>query len=180
MRSARPPAESSATPSSEDIRVGEAGEARRAERGKVAQDGARPQSDPFLAEAWSDLPEKRKGWLSFVHNEQVFALLERVRDTVLGGPDPAAIPVDELSMAVPAAEVEVSGVFTGKERRAHKQAFEALAARYDGVVPGLRKALRDSYLSSRAVGRLGSVSSGPRCLRLARGRRPSWLDLGDC
>ncbi|MFJ4843332.1 hypothetical protein [Streptomyces sp. NPDC088746] len=32
------------------------------------------------------------------------------------------------------------------------QAFTALAARYDGVVPGLRKALRDSYLSSRAVG----------------------------
>ncbi|MFJ6852151.1 GPP34 family phosphoprotein [Streptomyces sp. NPDC091271] len=163
-----------------------------AEGGKVARDGAEPQGDPFLAEVWSDLPEKRKGWLSFVHNkahraekpvreqlaavgaitvthekrlgmigvdrtavndpQQVLALQERVRKTVLGGPDPTAIPVDELAMAVLAAEVEVSSVFTGKERRAHKQVFKALAARYDGVVPGLRKALRDSYLSSRAVG----------------------------
>ncbi|WP_405666982.1 hypothetical protein OG379_34140 [Streptomyces sp. NBC_01166] len=101
-------------PSSEDIRAGEAGEARRAERGKVAQDGARPQSDPFLAEVWSDLPEKRKGWLSFVRN------------------------------------------------KAHReQAFEALAARYDGVVPGLRKALRDSYPSSRRSEAAGERELGP-------------------
>ncbi|MEU6761667.1 hypothetical protein ABZ916_04005 [Streptomyces sp. NPDC046853] len=43
-------------------------------------------------------------------------------------------------------------MFTGKERREHKQALKALAAQYDKLVPGLRKALRDSYLSSRAVG----------------------------
>ncbi|TLS47117.1 GPP34 family phosphoprotein [Streptomyces montanus] len=84
--------------------------------------------------------------------QQVLALQERVRNAVLLGSDPAAIPVDELTMAVFATEVEVTSVFTGNERRTHKQALKTLAAHYDGVVPGLRKALRDSFLSSRAVG----------------------------
>ncbi|WP_326673771.1 GOLPH3/VPS74 family protein [Streptomyces sp. NBC_01257] len=84
--------------------------------------------------------------------QQVRALQDRVRDAVIGGSEPAAIPVDELTMAVLAAETEVSSVFSGKERRAYKPALKALAAHFDGVVPGLRKALRDSYLSSRAVG----------------------------
>ena len=83
---------------------------------------------------------------------QVLALQERVRNTVLCGPDPAMVPVDELTMAVFAAEAEVTSVFSGNELRTHKQAFKALATQYDSVVPGLRKALRDSYLSSRAVG----------------------------
>ncbi|NGO47584.1 GOLPH3/VPS74 family protein [Streptomyces ureilyticus] len=84
--------------------------------------------------------------------QQVHALQERVRDAVLLARDPAEIPVEELTMAVFAVEVEVTSVFTGKERREHEQALKALAAHYDGLVPGLRKALRDSYLSSRAVG----------------------------
>ncbi|MFJ4856562.1 MULTISPECIES: GPP34 family phosphoprotein [unclassified Streptomyces] len=84
--------------------------------------------------------------------QQVRALQERVRDAVLLGVDPVSVPVDELTMAVFAAEAEVSTVFTGKERREHKQALKRFAAQYDGIVPGLRAALRDSYLSSRAVG----------------------------
>nr|WSZ95753.1 GPP34 family phosphoprotein [Streptomyces sp. NBC_00857] len=101
--------------------------------------------------------EKRLGLLAVDRvtvNEpqQVLALQERVRNTVLRGPDPATVPVDELTMAVFAAEVEVTSVFSGSELRTHKQAFKALATRYDSVVPGLRTALRDSYLSSRAVG----------------------------
>ncbi|MFG2027525.1 GPP34 family phosphoprotein [Streptomyces sp. NPDC048825] len=60
--------------------------------------------------------------------QQVLALQERVRNAVLGGRDPAAIPVEELTMAVFAAEVEVTSVFSGKERREHQQAFKALAA----------------------------------------------------
>ena len=103
---------------------------------------------------------KEGGWLkpltggrvSVNHPRQVLALQQQVRDAVLRNSDPAALSEDELTMAVFSAEVEVSSVFTGKERREHRQAFEALAARYDGLVPGLRKALRDSYLSSRAVG----------------------------
>ncbi|MGW4074718.1 GOLPH3/VPS74 family protein [Streptomyces asiaticus] len=82
----------------------------------------------------------------------VLALQERVRDVVLRGTDPAAVPMEELTMAVFAAETEVTSVFSGKERREHEQAFKALAAHFDDAVPGLRKALRDSYLSSRAVG----------------------------
>lgn len=85
--------------------------------------------------------------------QQVLDLQERVRKTVLGGDlDPASTPVDELTMAVFAAEAEVTSVFSGKERREHKEALKTLAARYDGIVPGLRKTLRDSYLASRAVG----------------------------
>ncbi|GAA4814012.1 GOLPH3/VPS74 family protein [Streptomyces ziwulingensis] len=163
-----------------------------ADGGKVARAGAEPQDDPFLTEVWRELPEKPKGWLSYVHNkahraekpvreqlaaagtitvrhekglrrlgvdratvndpQQVLALQERVRHAALGDLDPAALPADELTMAVLAAEVEVKSLFTGKERRAHKPAFKALAARYDGMVPGLRKALRDSYLASTVVG----------------------------
>ena len=55
-------------------------------------------------------------------------------------------------MAVFANEVEVTSVFTGKERREHRWAHKTLAAHYDSVVPGLWAYLRDSYLSSRAVG----------------------------
>jgi Golgi phosphoprotein 3 (GPP34) len=84
--------------------------------------------------------------------QQVLAMQERVRDAVLHGPDPATVPKDELTMAVFAAEVEVTSVFSGKERRAHAAEFKKLAARFDSLVPGLRAALRDSYLSSRAVG----------------------------
>ncbi|MGW6057640.1 GOLPH3/VPS74 family protein [Streptomyces sp. NPDC055189] len=84
--------------------------------------------------------------------QQVLALQERVRNAVFSGFDPSTIPTDELTMAVFAVEVEVTTVFSGKERREHKQALKALAAQYDKAVPGLRKALRDSYLASRAVG----------------------------
>lgn len=41
--------------------------------------------------------------------QQVLAMQERVRNAVHLGPDPSAIPVDELTMAVFAAEVEVTG-----------------------------------------------------------------------
>ncbi|GAA2067427.1 hypothetical protein GCM10009801_14760 [Streptomyces albiaxialis] len=84
--------------------------------------------------------------------EGVRAEQETVREAVLGGADPAAVPMDALTMAVLAAETEVTSVFSGKERAGHKEALKALAARFDAAVPGLRKALRDSYLSSRAVG----------------------------
>lgn len=90
--------------------------------------------------------------VTVVHPEEVRALQQRVRDTVLGGADPASIPLEELAMAVFAAELEVTCVWSRGDRRTHKQALKALAARFDEIVPGLRKALRDSFLSSRAVG----------------------------
>ncbi|MFJ8751528.1 GPP34 family phosphoprotein [Streptomyces sp. NPDC102441] len=90
--------------------------------------------------------------VTVTHPEEVRVLQERVRDTVLGGADPASIPSAELTMAVFAAELEVTCVWSRADRRTHKQELKALAARFDVMVPGLRKALRDSYLSSRAVG----------------------------
>ncbi|MFD3373771.1 MULTISPECIES: GPP34 family phosphoprotein [unclassified Streptomyces] len=90
--------------------------------------------------------------VTVAHPEEVRALQERVRATVLNGVDPALVPLEELAMAVFTAELEVTCVWSRGELRTHKQAFKALAARFDKTVPGLRKALRDSYLSSRAVG----------------------------
>ncbi|MEU5599951.1 GPP34 family phosphoprotein [Streptomyces sp. NPDC020298] len=90
--------------------------------------------------------------VTVAHPDKVRVLQEQVRATVLNGADPASIPLDELAMAVFAAELEVTCVWSRGELRTHKQALKALAARFDEIVPGLRKALRNSYLSSRAVG----------------------------
>ncbi|GAA1932468.1 GPP34 family phosphoprotein [Streptomyces durmitorensis] len=90
--------------------------------------------------------------VTVTHTQEVRALQERVRDTVLSEADPATVPLDELAMAVLATELEVTCVWSRGDRRTHNQALKALAARFDEIVPGLRKALRDSYLSSRAVG----------------------------
>ncbi|MEW2549876.1 GPP34 family phosphoprotein [Streptomyces sp. NPDC047002] len=84
--------------------------------------------------------------------EAVRALQEGVRATVLGGGDPATAPMEEAAMAVLSAEVEVGSVLSAKERHAHRDVRAALADRVDTVVPGLAKALRGSYLSSRSVG----------------------------
>ncbi|GAA3487271.1 GOLPH3/VPS74 family protein [Streptomyces cremeus] len=102
--------------------------------------------------------QKKLGVLPFdrVHVKdprQVLDLQRGVRDAVLRNTGPAAVPADELTTAVFAAEVEVPSVFTAKDRREHRDTLTALAAYYDeSMVPGLRKALRDAYLSSRAVG----------------------------
>ncbi|MFJ2740582.1 GPP34 family phosphoprotein [Streptomyces sp. NPDC087440] len=85
--------------------------------------------------------------------QQVLDLQQGLRDVVLTGTSPASAVTDELTMACFAVEVEVTSVFTAKDRREHRDALKALAAYYDThLVPGLRRALRDSYLSSRAVG----------------------------
>ncbi|WP_069169216.1 GOLPH3/VPS74 family protein [Streptomyces griseus] len=89
--------------------------------------------------------------VTVVHPELVDALQERVRATVLAGP-PAEGLTDELAMAVLAVELELSSVWSKEDRRTHRSGLKAHAARFDAFVPGLRKALRDSYLASRAVG----------------------------
>ncbi|MFD4779098.1 GPP34 family phosphoprotein, partial [Streptomyces sp. NPDC058427] len=87
-------------------------------------------------------------------------LQDRVRSTVLdGAPDENL--TDELAMAVLAVELELTSVWSKEERRAHKSGLEAQAARFDAFVPGLRKALRDSYLASRAVVSAFSRRPGP-------------------
>jgi hypothetical protein len=89
--------------------------------------------------------------VSVVHPDLVQALQERVRSTVLNGA-PAEELTDELAMAVFAVELELAPVWSKEDRRAYKSDLKAHAARFDAFVPGLRKALRDSYLASRAVG----------------------------
>ncbi|MFF8092538.1 GPP34 family phosphoprotein [Streptomyces sp. NPDC016675] len=89
--------------------------------------------------------------VSVVHPDLVQALQERVRSTVINGA-PAEDLTDELAMAVLAVELELASVWSKEDHRAHKSDLKAHAARFDAFVPGLRKALRDSYLASRAVG----------------------------
>lgn len=110
---------------------------------------ARREVDVSRGKVMGLIPADR---VTVAHPQEVRALQDRVRDTVLGGAAPASIPLDGLAMAVFAAELEVTCVWSRGDRRTHKQALKALAARFDELVPGLRKALRDSYLSSRAVG----------------------------
>ncbi|MGA5224833.1 GOLPH3/VPS74 family protein [Streptomyces koyangensis] len=89
--------------------------------------------------------------VTVVHPDLVHALQDRVRAIVLDGA-PADDLTDELAMAVLAVELELTSVWSKEDRRTHKSALKAQAARFDAFVPGLRKALRDSYLASRAVG----------------------------
>ncbi|MEU3257153.1 GPP34 family phosphoprotein [Streptomyces albidoflavus] len=89
--------------------------------------------------------------VTVVHPDLVHALQDRVRAIVLDGA-PADDLTDELAMAVLAVELELTSVWSKEDRRIHKSALKAQAARFDAFVPGLRKALRDSYLASRAVG----------------------------
>lgn len=88
-----------------------------------------------------------------VHDpRQVLALRETARKAVLDGSDPAAVPADELAMAVLPVECETVSVFTGKEMKEHKRTLKEFAERFDVLVPGLRAALRDSFLVVRGVG----------------------------
>ncbi|MBP0461466.1 GOLPH3/VPS74 family protein [Streptomyces montanisoli] len=82
----------------------------------------------------------------------VKALRDRVRDTALSGADPASLLLDDVVMAVLAAASDEFSVFGLKERFRHRRALGALDTYFDGVVPGLRTALRASVGSSRAYG----------------------------
>lgn len=101
-------------------------------------------------------PEGRHRGLGSYHRttvtdpDQVLALQEAVRNAVRA--DQAAVPEDVLALVVLAVECEVTTVFSHKELREHKQALKALAARFDKLVPGLRRALRDAFLVSRGAG----------------------------
>ncbi|MFJ9085734.1 GPP34 family phosphoprotein [Streptomyces sp. NPDC102384] len=84
--------------------------------------------------------------------QQVLELQGTARRSVLGGSDPATVPVDELAMAVLPVECEMVSVFGWKEVREHKHALKTYAQQFDTLAPGLRKALRDSFLVVRGVG----------------------------
>ncbi|MGP4011989.1 GPP34 family phosphoprotein [Streptomyces sp. 4N124] len=84
--------------------------------------------------------------------QQVLTLQTTARSAVLDGADPATVPADELAMAVLPVECEVLSVFTSKEMRQHKRTLKPYAQHFDSLVPGLRAALRDSFLAARGTG----------------------------
>ncbi|MFE9687065.1 GPP34 family phosphoprotein [Streptomyces sp. NPDC006285] len=83
----------------------------------------------------------------------VVALRDGLRDAVLSGAGQAArLPLPDAVTAVFAAEVEMNSVFTRTDRREHKETFATLAVRVDDALPGLRRALHDTYLSNQVTG----------------------------
>lgn len=84
--------------------------------------------------------------------EEVRAVREATRDTVLNDADPATVPPADLATAVLCTEGEVSVLFDARERRAHRETLKAFAQRLDDRIPGLRMALLSSIVSHRSVG----------------------------
>ncbi|GAA3365511.1 GOLPH3/VPS74 family protein [Saccharopolyspora gregorii] len=82
---------------------------------------------------------------------QVRELQARVRDVVLGGRPPTAHEPQDVVLAAFALEGDVRTAFTGKERRAHRDAAKAVAAHVDERLPHLRKALTLSIAARRSA-----------------------------
>ncbi|MEU3766033.1 GPP34 family phosphoprotein [Amycolatopsis keratiniphila] len=82
---------------------------------------------------------------------QVERLRERVRDVVLSGQDPGAVPIEDAALAMLSVEGDVRTAFSAKENRAHRSALKALAAHVDTVLPELRKAVQYSIAARRSV-----------------------------
>ncbi|MBN9737599.1 MULTISPECIES: GPP34 family phosphoprotein [unclassified Pseudonocardia] len=78
-------------------------------------------------------------------------LRDRVRDAVLGGGDPGAVPIGDAVLAVLADEGYVRTVFRRRELRAHKPAVRALNERVDRELPGLRTAMSWSVAARRTA-----------------------------
>lgn len=113
-----------------------------------------------LAESGAITLSSRRGFLSPLASHQVtvndpqrvLTLQKTARHAVLAGSDPASVPAAELAMTVLPVECEMFSVLTSQEVREYKHTLKQLAERFDEFVPGLRRALRDSYLVVRGVG----------------------------
>ncbi|RDD84344.1 GPP34 family phosphoprotein [Streptomyces parvulus] len=130
---------------------------------KVVHDKHTTAEEPVreqLLRAGSISSRAKRGFLSSLVSPQVqvtdpqevMALQKTARQAVLAEADPALVPDQELVMTVLPVECEMSTVFSSREMRDHKHTLKQLAERFDELVPGLRKALRDSYLVVRGVG----------------------------
>lgn len=77
-----------------------------------------------------------------------------LRTRVTTTPDPSTLSLAQVALPVIALESDATmGVVLNRsERRKHKGTIEELAKKFDREIPGLRKALSSSVLSSRAVG----------------------------
>ena len=79
-------------------------------------------------------------------------LRNRVRDTVRGAGDAAAVPIEHALLAVLAVDGHVSTVFGWRELLAHRPAVRALTGRIERELPGLRPAWTESLAARRASG----------------------------
>ncbi|GAA4300010.1 GPP34 family phosphoprotein [Actinomadura luteofluorescens] len=123
-----------------------------------AHTAERPVRDLLAGAGVLTLPERRglsplgSHHVTVEDPQQVAVLQKRARDAALSGADAADLPLDEVAMAVLTLECKTSSVFTKEERREHRETLKVLAAHFDTAVPGLRRALRNSFLSSRGTG----------------------------
>ncbi|MEU9878993.1 GOLPH3/VPS74 family protein [Streptomyces phaeochromogenes] len=86
--------------------------------------------------------------------EEARTVQEALRTRVITTPDPSTLPLAQVALPVIALESDATmGVVLNRsERRKHKDTLEELAKKFDREIPGLRKALSNSVLSSRSVG----------------------------
>ncbi|MDX2761265.1 GPP34 family phosphoprotein [Streptomyces europaeiscabiei] len=86
--------------------------------------------------------------------EETRTVQEALRTRVTTTPDPSTLPLAQVALPVIALESDATmGVVLNRsERRKHKDTLEELAKKFDREIPGLRKALSNSVLSSRSVG----------------------------
>jgi hypothetical protein len=86
--------------------------------------------------------------------EEARAVQQALRTRVTTTPDPSTLSLAQVALPVIALESDATmGVVLDRsERRKHKHALEELAKKFDRDIPGLRKALSNAVLSSRAVG----------------------------
>ncbi|MFF8683102.1 GPP34 family phosphoprotein [Streptomyces sp. NPDC015237] len=86
--------------------------------------------------------------------EEARSVQQALRTRVTTTPDPSTLPLAQVALPVIALESDATmGVVLNRsERREHKDTLEELARKFDREIPGLRKALSNSVLSSRAVG----------------------------
>ena len=86
--------------------------------------------------------------------EEARAVQQALRTRVTTTPDPSTLPLMHVALPVIALESDATmGVVLDRsERRKYKHTLEELAEKFDREIPGLRKALSNSVLSSRSVG----------------------------
>ncbi|RFU88484.1 GPP34 family phosphoprotein [Streptomyces triticagri] len=82
------------------------------------------------------------------------AVQQALRTWVTATPDPSTLSLAQVALPVIVLESDATmGVVLDRsERRKYKNALDELAKKFDREIPGLRKALSNSVLSSRAVG----------------------------
>lgn len=74
-----------------------------------------------------------------------------MRDTVLGGHDPAGLPIGDAVLALLTADGGVASTFDVREQHRHRDAFRAVAHRVESCLPGLREGMLYALAARRAA-----------------------------